>query len=95
MLVKILDETFRVKFTHFTDRENPGTTCEIFKLGQEDLDPIMDNPFYMVGDTFLNTKLDHFDKAVGRKLALQRAIENFPRSYRILFWKEYWRQHAK
>lgn len=35
--------------------------------------------------------LDNFDRRIGRRLALTRAIEELPRETRKEIWQEYWR----
>lgn len=36
---------------------------------------------------------DNFNRAVGRKLAFTRAIQDFPAADRAVLWAEYWKRH--
>lgn len=89
MVVKTGNKVYLVKFLHYNyEYVNPGTTCTI--VDQETNDQVG------FGESFVNLKAgDNFNKSAGRKISLTRAICYLPRELRILFWKEYWKCHAR
>jgi len=94
MLVKINNQVYRVRFTHYNPDFNdydhkltaPGTVCEIYR----------GDKLLFSGESRLNTEAgDHFNKSIGRKTSFEKAVKFFSRNYRKLFWEEYWRVHNK
>lgn len=83
MILKLQnDSAVRLHFTHF-QHENPRRTeVEIFDLG------ISESYSIGQGVTYCHST-DQFCRAIGRKIALQRAIEHLPREARTQIWKAY------
>jgi len=77
----------KVKFRHIRDddpRSRAQTDCYIFK----------DDVIEEVGITFCSLS-DNFSRAVGRKIALTRAVKNLPKDLRTKIWHEYFSKTRK
>ena len=80
MQITIEDRTYRVAFEH--DRHHWTTLCVIQEAGGRQL--------FSTGLAACSPQ-DNFNRAVGRKIALSRAVQRaFPREQRRAFWVAYW-----
>ena len=92
--VKIDEDEYEVTFKHFIpdekDRETYtkeafmetfGTSCEIASTGSGLY-------LYGYGSSDLHPN-DNFDRKIGRKIALTRALKDFPAGVRVKFWEAY------
>lgn len=61
------------------------TTCRVLKN-----DKVVSEGF-----AYLSVSEKTFDKSVGRKISLTRAIKGFDKSFRVDVWKEYFRVSNK
>jgi len=68
---------YEVRFQHTVE----GTRCSVERNGMEHQGKAHKHP------------KDHMHKAIGRKLALQRALKDIPRYERAAIWKDYKEKH--
>lgn len=68
----------------FTNRVPYGTNCDIFFSDTETNEGIV----VFTGTALLHPK-DNFNKAIGRKISLTRAIEDLPKTVRTQIWEKY------
>lgn len=77
MKVKTHGHQMIVRWHHLRDQSNGTTVCEIEGYAKN-----------LTGKSWCSS-LDQYDKNVGRKKSLARAIKNLPVKMRMEFWKEY------
>jgi len=80
MKVEIKEKNYFINWKHLTDGNNKGTICSI----------ILGDLVIAEGKTKLSLK-DIFDKKIGRKLSLKRALKDggFSREERKKVWRSY------
>ena len=74
-------QKFDVRFTHHLDSPVPHTEVQIANCE-------WDSTSYLLGAGLCHPN-DQFNKAIGRKVALARAISGLPRETRTQIWKAY------
>ena len=81
-------DRYKVEFEHKRDsNDRPmATTC---KIVVPDSVTGNINTIHAVGVAFCNP-VDQFSYNIGRKIALARALQSFPRDERAMFWQKYY-----
>jgi hypothetical protein len=74
--VNLNNQEYQISFHH--DQFNKYTECKI----------ITDNTYVALGYAYCRVG-DNFNYAVGRKIALKKAISHFQRDDRKVFWESY------
>lgn len=92
MIVKLQDDTFQVKWQHFTKM----TVCNIFKLSTSNNITFPTPQIIAVGYAICSEK-DNYSKEIGRKISLTRALKSceFPKSDRKYIWDKYFSRKEK
>jgi len=93
MYVTVNNEQFQVKWIHNPQNKYPeiGTFCSITRVDKNvEVIPNTPNPLQVsYGQCFVSKK-DTFNKNKGRKVSLERALQQgFPKVSRLPFWKAY------
>lgn len=80
--LKLNEKDFNVRFVHIGSRDKrPQTLCSV----------VIDEEIASTGLAQCSTS-DNFEKAMGRKIAMARAVERFPLEIRKALWNEYWKR---
>lgn len=90
MIITIDNVKFKVIFTHTNKEDYKGTTCTIRRISNYNNPEDSKEEILVATNAICNPK-DNFDKEVGRKLSLKRALEKvgFSKPVKQIFWNAY------